>query len=292
MSYSISIIIRTYNESRYLDELLNTITTQKIEDNYEIIIVDSGSTDETLDIAKKYETKIITIEKKDFTFGRSLNYGCEAAIGDYLVIISGHCIPTNSDWLSSLVYPLKNGISYTYGKQIGREKTKFSEKQVFKKYYPNKSVLPQKNLFCNNANSALKKEIWSIFKFNEDLTGCEDMFLAKQIMQSGFNIGYVAEAIVYHLHDETWIKTKKRYERESQALLFILPEIHLSVSDTISLIIKSIFNDFYQAHKEKVLFKNIASIIKFRTAQYYGSYIGNKRKKILSQKYINEYFYP
>jgi len=103
----VSIIIRTLNEERYLDELLVAIETQNATDfSYEVVIVDSGSTDNTLTMAKSHNARITYIKKKDFTFGRSLNIGCDFAHGEYLVFISGHCIPANKDWLQSLIAPL------------------------------------------------------------------------------------------------------------------------------------------------------------------------------------------
>ena len=150
----VSIIIRTLNEEKYLDELLKAVDSQ-ITNNFsiEVIIVDSGSQDKTLEIAKSYQARIAFINKDKFTFGRSLNVGCELSNGGYLVFISGHCIPTNKDWLSNLVEPLIQGLcKYTYGRQVGRDSTKFSEKQVFKKYFSNESSIPQDGYFCNNAN--------------------------------------------------------------------------------------------------------------------------------------------
>ena len=86
-----SIIIRTYNEEKYLNQLLDKIFCQEIGHNkLEVIIVDSGSHDNTLVIANSFNCKIISIKKENFTFGRSLNYGCSAAIGDILIFISGH----------------------------------------------------------------------------------------------------------------------------------------------------------------------------------------------------------
>ncbi|MEL0243843.1 MAG: glycosyltransferase, partial [Gammaproteobacteria bacterium] len=134
----VSIIIRTLNEDKYLDELLSAIDAQEKNGFLcEVIIVDSGSTDRTLEIAYKHNAKLTYINKKDFSFGRSLNIGCEFADGEHLVFVSGHCIPVNKDWLQNLVNPLiKNQSDYVYGRQIGRDTTKFSETQVFEKYFP------------------------------------------------------------------------------------------------------------------------------------------------------------
>ena len=148
-----SIIIRTYNESKHLGALLSAINNQAVEkDSFEIVIVDSGSTDSTLEIANNFETRIVNIRKEDFTFGRSLNIGCDAAHGEALVFISGHCIPKGDRWLSELIKPLKNNESeYVYGRQIGDEESKYSERQLLNKYFPKESSIPQEGYFCNNA---------------------------------------------------------------------------------------------------------------------------------------------
>ena len=103
----ISIIIRTYNEERYLNDLLNAISNQNVNDHkVEIIIVDSGSTDKTLEIANSFNCTIKKIEKVNFSFGRSLNLGCITSNGEILIFISGHCIPANEFWLQNLINPI------------------------------------------------------------------------------------------------------------------------------------------------------------------------------------------
>jgi rhamnosyltransferase len=290
----VSIIIRTLNEERYLDELLNTIDSQDIDGfSCETVIVDSGSTDNTLVIAKKYNSRVTHINKQDFTFGRSLNVGCEFSDGEFLVFISGHCIPADQNWLKYLVTPLmQNECDYSYGRQIGRDTTKFSEVQVFNKYFPNKTCIPQIGFFCNNANAAISRTAWNEFHFDESLTGLEDMFMAKKIYQNKGLIGYVAESAVYHIHDETWMQVKTRYEREAIALQKIMPEIRMGIIDAIHFIIIGILKDIQIAMHKKVLFKEFSSILKFRFFQYYGSYKGSHLCRKLSNTAKMKYFYP
>ena len=70
----------------------------------------------------------------------------------------------------------------------------------------------------------LSKSVWEKHKFDENLTGCEDMELAKRLCADGGKIGYVAEASVFHIHDETWRQVKTRYEREAVALQKLCPK--------------------------------------------------------------------
>ena len=106
----VSVVIRTLNEEKHLPELLESIRKQfSAYFDFEIVIVDSGSTDNTLDIAKSYSARITPIKKENFSFGRSLNIGCEFANGKYLVFVSGHCIPASDRWVHDIVLPLKEG---------------------------------------------------------------------------------------------------------------------------------------------------------------------------------------
>ena len=288
----ISVIIRTLNESKYLRELLESIFNQRTDHQVEVIVVDSGSTDDTLKIACQYAVKVVRIDKADFTFGRSLNLGCEAASGDYLAFISGHCVPVGSDWLDHLSAPLDSEQAiFTYGKQIGRDTTRFSEQLVFQKYYPDKSRIPQEGFYCNNANAMIRREAWSHFRFNENLTGLEDMYLAKQLVVAGHKIAYSAAATVYHIHNESWQQTKTRYQRESIALREIMPEVYLSLFDLVSCITRSIFSDFEQMIIGRE-YHRWAEIVAYRFCQYWGSYLGSHDHRKLTRSMKRRYFYP
>ena len=97
-----SIVIRAFNEGQHLGRLLEGIRHQTLQDA-EIILVDSGSTDETLSIAASYGVKIVHIKPEEFTFGRSLNMGVNAATHELVVIASAHVYPIYPDWLERLL---------------------------------------------------------------------------------------------------------------------------------------------------------------------------------------------
>lgn len=290
----VSIVIRTLNEERYLKELLSAIRSQVlINVRCEVVVIDSGSTDRTLEIASKFSCRITSIDKQDFTFGRALNWGSEFAQGDYLVYVSGHCIPVSDSWLENLVAPLLVGhAGYSYGCQLARDTTKFSESQIFEKYFPEISEIPQDGFFCNNANSAISRDIWETFKFNEDLTGLEDMELAKRYVESGGSVAYIADAPVFHIHNETWVQTKRRYERETLALRVIMPEARISFVDMCRYIAISILNDVGVSLKQGNFINVFVQIVFFRTAQYFGSYRGNRMSKADADRRRETYFYP
>lgn len=290
----VSLVIRTLNEAAYLDDLLVMAGRQKTSGfDHEVVLVDSGSTDGTVEIARRHGCRITTITKTEFSFGRSLNRGCEAALGDVLVFISGHCIPVDETWLQTLCQPVLEGrVDYAYGRQVGDDDSNFSERRIFAKYFPETSALPQDGFFCNNANAALARSAWQTYRFDEDLTGLEDMALARRIAAAGGKIGYVAEAPVFHHHRETWAGVRRRFEREALALQSIMPELHLSRLDVLRYIASSVWLDWRSAARYGKLSTSWKSILRYRIAQYIGSYVGNNEHRRLSQDRKERFFYP
>lgn len=289
-----SIVIRTHNEARYLPELLLSIQEQSVpKDQFEVVLVDSGSTDETLAIAQRHGCRIEHIRQSDFSFGRSLNVGCEAARGKHLVFISGHCVPTGVTWLEGLLRPLESKeAQITYGRQEGGRETKFSEHMLFAKYFPAMDVPPPNEFFCNNANAAVVRDVWSKFRFDESLTGLEDMHFARQVVADGGRVRYVPAASVFHYHHESWKRVKRRYEREAIALQKIMPEVHVHASDAIRYFVAAVLGDWAKAISQNQFISRSSEIVCFRFCQYYGTWRGNHMHRNLSRKAKERYFYP
>jgi len=290
----VSIIFRALNEEKWFGDALAACYSQDLDGvDLEIILVDSGSTDRTVDLAQSHDCRIVHIPKSEFTFGRSLNLGCEAALGDVLVFISAHCVPAHNNWLRNLVSPLVNGeAEYSYGKQIGHEVTRFSEHQIFAQYFPDQSKLSTVDFFANNANSALLKSVWRKHKFDENVTGLEDMVLGKEIVRNGGAISYVADAPVIHIHEESFSQVKRRYYREALTLREIMPEVHFNFGDFIRYFSAGVFHDFSKALTARQFIKQAGEIVAFRLMQYWGSYRGHNEHRKLSRAQKERYYYP
>jgi len=183
-----SIIIRTYNEEKKIGKCLSAVLKQKIRQKFEIIIVDSESTDSTLEIikeiAKKFPVKIIGIRKKDFSYGRALNVGCATAKGKYLISLSAHAIPLNKNWLKNLIQNFKySKIAGVYGKQVPAENCNPLTKRQMLAHWKDDKKIQSKDSFFSNANSAIRKDIWKENKFNESLMASEDHEWAKRVQE-------------------------------------------------------------------------------------------------------------
>src|SRR5688572_30489215 len=115
----ISVIVRTKNEGRWIGRCLAGVLGQDCTD-FEVIVVDNASTDDTVRQARAAGCRVVNISDGEFSFGRAINRGIEAARGDFAAILSGHCIPVHDRWLSSLRASLlaDASIAGVYGRQV------------------------------------------------------------------------------------------------------------------------------------------------------------------------------
>ena len=292
MGYRASIIIRCFNEERHIGRLLSGIMQQSFKD-VETILVDSGSTDATLSIASRYPVRILSVRPEEFSFGRSLNTGCQAASGEFIAIASGHVYPVYKDWLVHLLAPFDDPqVALAYGKQRGAETTKYSEHHVFARWFPDESNLNQDHPFCNNANAAIRRSLWERLPYDETLTGLEDVDWARRAMQLGHKIAYVADAEVVHVHNESPRETYNRYRREAIALKHIYPHERFHLWDFVRLSLANVFSDYSHAVRDGVLGRELAAIPRFRLMQFWGAYRGFGQRGPVTTQLRQTFYYP
>lgn len=288
----VSIVIRSYNEAQHIGKLLLGISAQTIQP-HEVIVVDSGSTDETVSIARKHGARVIEIDNREFTFGRALNIGCRAATGDVLVFVSSHVYPTRRSWLFELTKPFDDDrVVLAYGKQRGGEINKFSEHQIFKAWFPERSVCPQLSYFCNNANCAIRHSVWLEQHYDETLTGLEDLAWAKSAQEKGGWIAYASRAEIIHVHDETWRGVRNRYRREAMALRRIDKSGRFSVFDFVRTLLTNCVVDLVQAAREGKLINEARSILAFRYNQFVGTYQGHNGPSEVTAELRRIFYFP
>jgi rhamnosyltransferase len=287
-----SIVIRAFNEEKHLGKLLSGIQMQDYPAR-EVILVDSGSTDRTLDIASQYPVKVVQIDSSQFTFGRSLNLGIAASVGEFIVIISAHCYPVYPDWLDQLIKPFDDElVAVSYGKQRGAESNHFSEHQFFRTYFPDLSQPNQGQPFTHNANAAIRRSLWEKHPYDENITGLEDLAWSSWAKAEGYRIAYVAEAEITHIHEETFRQVHNRYQREAIALKQILPKSRFTLRNMVSMLLRKLVRDLSQAKRERVFWKEIWNIIMFRMLQYLGTWQGYRYSGKIDQGLHRKFYYP
>jgi rhamnosyltransferase len=217
----VSVIIRAKNEERHLGETLVAIQGQLFRD-YEVVLVDSGSADRTVEVASQYGARIVPIDPKDFTYGRALNLGVSRSNGQFLVSLSAHATPESSRWLGSLVsgfrYP---SVAAVYGRHIPR-----SNVSLFELVGMHLSGVTSKEprLQCgsarfSNTNGAFRRELWDLGPFDEGLPGAEDIEWARRMQRMGYSILFEPRAAVYHSHGEPLPRLLRRQLHDQPVIL-------------------------------------------------------------------------
>ncbi|HEV7565004.1 MAG TPA: glycosyltransferase family 2 protein [Microbacteriaceae bacterium] len=292
MEGRVALIIRCHNEEAHIGRLLTGALHQtRVPD--EIILVDSGSTDATVSIASAFPTKIVSIPPEDFSFGRALNVGLAASTSDFAAFASAHVYPVYDSWIERLVAPFQDErIALTYGRQQAPPDGRFSEQQLLTRWFPSRSVARQRDPFCNNANAAIRRSVWETLPYDEQLTGLEDLDWAKRALDLGHELSYVAEAPVIHVHHESFPQVVNRYRREAIAHKQIYDEHGMRLTTAVRLGVANIVGDARDAQRRGVLGTQLPDIVRFRGAQFYGTYRGFRQRGPVTELLRQRFYYP
>lgn len=217
MDYKISVVIRTYNEQKHLREVLEGLKKQTYR-NFETIILDSESTDDTLKIALEYDVRIEHIKKNEFNYSFASNKCVELSTGEIVCFLSGHSVPVKESYLADTNAVFQNEkIGGCYGDVIALPDGSFTEK-VFHRlgYIKNKIKGNDKRVkleteihpgifSCSNASA--RRELLIQHPFAEALgRGGEDIEFAYRIIKDGYYIASVPDLLVMHSHGKKFFK--------------------------------------------------------------------------------------
>ncbi len=195
----VSLIIRTRNEERWISSCLKSVFAQNHKD-FEVIIVDNESTDSTLAKIAQFPIEKI-VHCRNYIPGRSLNLGIAKAEGEFIVCLSGHCIPTNETWLENLFLNFDDPeVAGVYGRQEPLSFTSPADKRDLMLVFGPERKVQKKDSFFHNANSMVRKSVLDKIPFDDKVTNIEDRVWAQEILNKGYKIVYEPCASVYHYH--------------------------------------------------------------------------------------------
>jgi rhamnosyltransferase len=216
-----SILIPTKNGGQEFEACLRAVYSQKGPRPLEVIIIDSGSTDTTLEIARRYPLRLEQMPPETFHHARTRNYAASLAKGEFLVFLSQDAIPASDTWLDSMISNfIDPSVGAAYGRQLPKEGSTLERKEMLDAVYGEKrlvkdpsrsSELGFRYYHFSNVNAAIRKEVWRATRFPDDLKVFEDLGISKRILDAGWKIVYEPRATVYHSHNHTTGGLFKRY---------------------------------------------------------------------------------
>lgn len=213
MPIETSIIIRTRNESRWLGETLKRLSEQTYK-NFEIIIVDSGSTDNTLEIARQFSVIVIEIPPKEFTYPYAINIGIKNANAtSFYGILSAHSLPIGNNWLKAGVDALKIDPKACglYGPLLAMPDGTLMDKLIHNTWYHLEQYRYQNRRFrllytyesgaLGFTNALIRKNLYATHPIDERYAGGgEDTVWLTHHLANGFHVIKHRDFSVHHSH--------------------------------------------------------------------------------------------
>ncbi len=235
-----SVVLLTFNGERYLGEVLDSVFKQKTSFHYEVIVIDSGSTDTTLDIVRSYPAKLHQIPNSVFNHGETRNLGARLARGQFVAYLTQDATPANESWLQYLVddFALGPKVAAVYGLHIPRPDcdpvTRRDLEEFFKMMGPKDQATVQyirdgdeaweeyqRNEgitgFYSDVNSCLRKSVWEEIPY-QALDYAEDQAFGRDVLKAGYGKAYEPRAAVVHSHSYPLIRYFRRQFDEYRGL--------------------------------------------------------------------------
>jgi rhamnosyltransferase len=298
-----SVIIPTKNAGELFIKVITQVLTQETPWDYEVVIIDSGSSDQTGNLITELQKKdprirFFEIKSETFGHGRTRNLGASYARGEFLVFITQDALPFNNRWLFELVTSCDSApnIAGAFGKHLPYDTASSILKKELTDHFnyieSNENPLfitdPERfkvdegyrqllHFFSNN-NSCIRKSIWKEIPF-PDVNFAEDQAWADLMIRAGHAKAYASKAIVYHSHDYSNIEKLRRCYDESRALHSLFGYILIkSWQSMLRSILGMAITDtnFLVNHYKKPRFFIFISRLIARSCSILGLYLGSR----------------
>ncbi len=205
----VTIVIPTRNEEANIGKCLEAIFDQDTGCRFEVIVIDSGSTDKTLEIVRRCPgVRLIQIRPEEFGHGKTRNLGADLSDGEFIVFLNADALPVNQNWLTPLLDCLKRDgqVAACFSRHIPRKDCDLYMVRDIQDSMPEQPMVRARVgsldfMIFSTVSAAVRKEVWQEYPFNRDILIAEDQDWARQIIERGYKIAYVPDSLVYHSHN-------------------------------------------------------------------------------------------
>jgi rhamnosyltransferase len=218
----ISVVIPVKNGGGELERCLAGIAAQKVDDEVEVVVVDSGSTDGSPEVARAAGAVVEVIDPAEFGHGRTRNLGVQLARGELIVFTSQDAVAVDDRWLAYLSAAVRTGpeVAGAYGRQLPHPDARPPERFFLDFLYgpvprsqrvrDGEELTFESTLF-SNVNAAVPRSALERFPFRDDLTMSEDQEWSRRALRAGFSLVYEPRAAVRHSHAYTIRSAFRRF---------------------------------------------------------------------------------
>ncbi|HEX3702263.1 MAG TPA: glycosyltransferase [Vicinamibacterales bacterium] len=259
---SISIVLPTKNGAASLPALLDALARQRVDAPFEIVAVDSSSTDGTVELMRRRTDRLISIPADQFDHGLARNRGIQEATGELVVLLVQDAVPASDSWLSALITPLlaDSRLAGTFARQQARPDAgalahhylagwmaasdvprtfSIDDVRAFEALDP-RSRLDRCGF--DNVCSCIRRTVWAAHPFRSTPIG-EDLEWAREVLLSGYRLAYVPDAVVMHSHHRpatyelarTVLLHRRLYELFGLRTIPTLPRLARAIASSLRL---------------------------------------------------------
>jgi rhamnosyltransferase len=229
----VSVVIPTLNAAPFLPRMFEAIFSQEPLAPFEIVLVDSMSTDATREIAAS-DPRVRVVPVADFTHGRARNLGAREARGEVVVLLTQDAVPADRKWLAALLAPFDDPqVVATYSRQVPNADANPMERFFLLKRFPpgaparrekrGDAPLTLTDVFFSNVSAAIRRETLLRHPFDEDLIMSEDQQFSRDVIAAGHAVVYQPESVVVHSHNYSLATCFRRYFDSVYSLTLIFP---------------------------------------------------------------------
>jgi glycosyltransferase involved in cell wall biosynthesis/GT2 family glycosyltransferase len=250
----ISVVIPVLNGAELLDEVLGAVTSQVIDEPFEVLVIDSGSTDGSLEIVASHPgVRLLEIDKSEFGHGRTRNLGVQNTTGELIAFLTQDATPASEHWLSAYrdAFRLADNVGAAFGPHLARPGVSPLMARLLRDHFASfggddgKPVLqyPGDPIYLSNSNSCIARAAWEATPFR-DIAYAEDQAFGVDVFANGWCKAFVPGAAALHSHDYGMVESFKRYFDEYRGLNDSVGErTEASASKAIDIVKASVAQD-------------------------------------------------
>ena len=269
----VTVVVPTYNGEEYLERLLESVERQRLDGEVELLVVDSGSVDRTLEIVSRHpDVRLIQIPNSEFGHGRTRGMAADTARGEFVAFLTQDAVPLGEDWLAELIAPfaVHPKVALVTGRQVPREHAfplqRYEIIGVFAGLGPDDGVTlygacaatlegaaRDRAAFHSDVNAAVRKSALADVPFR-DVPYAEDQMMGRDVLEAGLWKAYAGRAVVEHSNDLTWREYGKRIYDETVGLRRLGMAIPpLSRIAQLRLVVRGVLGDSFRISRDTTL---------------------------------------
>ena len=230
MAEKVSVVIPTFNAGSGFVELLQKLAAQEGDFEREVVVVDSGSTDGTTELAARYGAALHRVPKAGFDHGATRDLGVSHSSGEYVALTVQDAVPLDERWLAAMVEDLQEDgrVAAVYGRHVPRPdagvmtralvgnlavaslERREQEIQDTAQYLSLPPARRRRLAAFDNVSSCLRRSVWEEFPFGE-ADFAEDLRWGKKVVEAGYRIVYEPRSVVVHSHERGALYDLRRH---------------------------------------------------------------------------------